>query len=306
MRFTRATYAFLFMACFLGATVPILAMTPSSGVNLTADEVFGARQQGMGLMRAGFQDGADAVVNSPAGMNDVNDFTFSTAHVERFGGMANFDCAAFLLPWYSDGTLGFAIARYGVDTVEAVTPTQDFTGLFSTADWLIAGSVARRFGKFDVGGTINLLYRDLGDQSGMGLRGDAMAQYTFPSRTEKYRAGAFLRGLVPSTAKWQSGYSEYEAPELSLFASGMWDVPYFYGKLQAGFETPGLVEKGGRSANGLEGERAVTDPMSLLKTSKLGAEFLFDFGLRLRRGFVLVSWSSGLSMAAIVPVATRV
>ena len=107
------------------------------------------------------------------------------------------------------------------------------------------------------------------------------AEYTFSGQ---YRLGVFVSGIVPATAAWESGTTEYELPDASTFASGRWAVPYFYGELQASFETPGLFELGARSASGLEGDRAITDPVSLIKTSKLGAEFRFNFGLSIRAG----------------------
>lgn len=281
---SRALSLSAFMAALTGIPFQSWALDQASGVNLTADEGFGARQQGMGLSHSGFQEGADAVINAPAAMNDVNDLTFSTTHLSQFGDAAHFDCASMLIPWHAGGTLGLAISRYAVSGIEnrpdSLIAQPENPGLFTTSDWLIAGSFARRFGNLDLGGTVDLLYRKL-DQSGLGLRADAMAQYTFSGQ---YRTGVFIRGLVPSTARWQSGYTEYEPPEAFVFASGRWDLPYFYGHLQAGFETPGLVQRGARSANELEGDRAVTDPVSLLKTSKLGAEFRFDFGLSLRAG----------------------
>ena len=279
----RVILSFILPAIFVSAPSRLWALEKVTGANLTADMGFGARQQGMGLMHSGFQDGADAVINAPAAMNDVNDLTFSTSHLEQFEA-AQFDALSLLIPWHADGTLGLAMARYGVGNIEshnlAALP-DSVTGEFSTADWLLSGSFARRFGALDLGGTLHLLYRNLGDQSGMGLRADVMGQYTF---TGGYRMGVFVRGLVPSTAKYQSGWTEYEPPEASLFASGLWAFPYFYGNLQAGFETPGLVQQGARSANELEGSRAITDPVSLLKTSKAGGEFRFDFGLKIRAG----------------------
>jgi len=81
--FNRVLFSLTFVATLIGASSRSWALTEATGVNLTADESFGAREQGMGLTRAGFQTGADAVVNSPASMNDVNDLTFSTAHRSR-------------------------------------------------------------------------------------------------------------------------------------------------------------------------------------------------------------------------------
>lgn len=275
-------------ACALGLASAASALEQASGVNLTADEGFGARHLGMAITRAGFAQGADAVVNAPASMNDVNDFTFTTAHAEQFG-MARFDNAAVLIPWHAQSTLGFGFSRYAVSGVElreetVGQPSADPDGLFSTADWVMTGAFARRFhtgaGSVDLGGSVHLLQRHL-DQNGIGMRGDAMLQYT---RYDRLRMGTYVRGLVPSMARWESGYTEYEAPEAVLFAAMRKDVPYFYGSLQAGVETPGILQPGARSASRLEGDRGVTDPLSVLKTTKIGAEFNFNFGLSLRAG----------------------
>lgn len=284
----------------LGLAAPAaLALESASGVNLTASEGFGARHHGMALTYAAFGKGAEAAVNAPAAMGDINDFTFTTAHSEQFG-MARFDNAALVVPWHARSTLGFGVARYAVSGVErradAVTlPSAEPDGLFSTADWMFTGALSRRFGTprhaFDVGGAVHLLRREL-DQTGMGLRGDAMAQYT---RDGSLRVGAHVRGLVPSMARWESGHAEYEPPEAVLFVATRRDIPYFYGTLQAGFETPGLLQPGARSSARLEGGRGITDPASALRTSKAGAEFTFDFGLSLRAGFDEIapaSWGS--------------
>lgn len=272
-------------ACLFACVALAHPLEQASGVNLTADEGFGARHLGMALTRAGFGRGAETAVNAPASMNDVNDFTFTTAHAERFG-MARFDNFALVVPWHERSTLGFGVARYSVTGIErrietAGNPYAEPDGLFDASDWMITGSLARRYGPIDVGGSVHILRRRL-DQGGLGMRGDAMAQYTFD---ERVRAGVHVRGLVPSMARWESGHSEYEAPEAVLFVAVRRPMPYFYGTLQAGFETPGILQPGARSSRALEGERGITDPLSVVKTSKAGAEFEFDFGLSLRAGF---------------------
>ncbi len=290
-------------ALFFAGTV-ILAGAPSvvaleevSGLNLSADESFGARRSGFALTHAGFQNGADGAVNAPASMNDADDFAFSAMHAERFGA-ARFDCASMLVPLQSNSTLGLGVSRYAVGGIESrsavspgTSPAGEPDGLFSVADWLVSGAFARRFGALDVGAVFHLLYRQL-DQNGLGMRADAMAQYTFDGR---YRLGAFVRGLLPSLARWESGRSEYEPSDASVFAAGRWELPYFYGKLQAGWETQGLFQPGGKSANGLDGNRGSVHPMTLFKTSSLGAEFRFDFGFFLRAGLQEVDLSHASS-----------
>ncbi len=270
------------------------ALDEAEGVNLTADEALGAVRPGYALLHAGFQQGADGALNAPASMNDVNDLTFTTAHAEEFDA-ANFDCATLLLPWNESSTLGFGLARYAVSNIEIRPAGEDDQPenpqLFTAADWLLSGAFARRFGSLDVGGTLHLLYRQL-DQSGLGMRADGMAQYTFG---RQYRVGAYLSGLAPSIARWSSGYSEYDPPEASAFFSARWPLPYFYGQLQAGWETAGLFQGSGKSATGMQENRAFYHPEVLLATSRLGAQFIFDFGLTLRAGFEELDPSSATS-----------
>jgi hypothetical protein len=256
----------------------------ASGVNLSADEGFGARQSGMGVGFPAFQRDADAAVNAPAGMNDVDDFTFSTAHAEKFG-RAQFDDFAFILPFEANATLGLGLSRFGVSDIELRPEGTDPLStqpqaLFSVADYVVTGSFARRWGGFDLGFGVDLLYRHL-DQDGVGMRADGMAQYTWDNR---FRLAALAKGLVPSTAHWESGYTEYEAPDLYLGGSGRFPAPYFYGTLEAAFQTEGLFAEHGKTQSGLNAGTLQDDPWSVLGATHVGLEFLFDFGLAVRAG----------------------
>ncbi len=254
------------------------------GVNQTLEEGFGARQSGMAVTFAAFQRDADAVANAPAAMNDVDDFTFSTAHAEKFG-EAKFDNFAFLLPFESHSTLGLGLSRYGVSGIDSRPPDSDPlqsqpAGVFSVADYLVVGSFARRWGGLDLGVDLNLLYRHL-DQDGLGMRADAQALYTVD---ERFRFGALLKGAIPSSARWQSGYAEYEAPELYLGAAARFPAPYFYGTLETDWQSEGVFHQGAKSAVNLNGGTAYKNPGDFLAASNVGLEFLFDFGMALRFG----------------------
>jgi hypothetical protein len=267
------------------------------GVNQTLEEGFGARQSGMAVTFSPFQRDADAVANSPAAMNDVDDFTFSTGHAEKFG-EAKFDYFSFLFPFESSSTLGLGVSRYGVSDIElrpeGSNPLESQPAeLFSIADYLLVGAFARRWGGFDLGLNLNLLYRHL-DQEGMGMRGDGMAQYTWDKR---FRVSALMKGLVPSSASWQSGYKEYEAPELHLGAAARFPLPYFYGTLQTAWQSEGLLHKQAKSGNRINGSTAYSKPLDFLAASNVGLEFLFDFGLALRFGVSEFSRKSTASLA---------
>lgn len=273
-------------------------LNEASGVNQTIDEGFGARASGMGITFGGFQRNADAVSNAPAGMNDIDDFTFSTSHSEKFG-EAKFDDFAFLFPFESQSTLGLGISRYGVSGIEkrpegsALYPFQS-PELFSIADYLMVAAFARRWGGLDVGMNFNLLYRQL-DQDGIGMRGDAMAQYTWD---DTFRIGALMKGLVPSSASWASGYMEYEPTDVYLAAAARFPTPYFYGSLQIAAQSEGLFQKQAKSQTSLKGSRFYEDPGNFISTTNLGFEYLFDFGLSCRFGLNELAFSQPFSSVA--------
>ena len=264
------------------------------GVNQTLEEGFGAKHSGSAITFGGFHDDADAVANAPAAMNDVNDFTFSSAHAEKFG-EAKFDDFAVLIPFEANSTMGFGVARYGVSDIggySSAAPPQDPVPsyLFSTADYLVVAGFARRWGNLDAGGNFNFLYRHL-DQNGQGIRGDAMVQYTWRGR---YRAAALVKGLVPSTVRWESGYSEYERPDMYLSGAVKLPAPYFYGTLQVAGQTLGLFQKQGKSMRFLKGS-SIGDALT---SGSLGLDYLFDFGLALRFGLAEMASAQALSSVA--------
>lgn len=270
----------------------------AAGVNLSLEEGYGARHSGMALTFGAFQTDANAVANAPAAMNDVDDFTFSTAHAEKFG-EAKFDDFAFLFPLDARNTLGLGVARYGVSGIdlrrEDVSPLESRPqGQFSIADYLVVAAFSRRWGDqdgaLDVGAAFNLLYRQL-DQDGIGIRADAMVQYT---ARDWLRGAVLVKGFIPSAASWESGYKEYEAPDVHLAFGIRRPAPYFYGTLQAGYQTEGLLQKRAKSQGGDYGSRAFNSPHRALAAGNLGAEFLFDNGLSLRLGFTEIGLGGGV------------
>ncbi len=259
-------------------------LNQATGVNQTLEEGFGARHSGMGLTFAGFQSDANAAVNAPAAMNDIDDLTFSTSHTEKFGD-AKFDDFTIIIPFEGRGSLGLGLSRYGISGIELRPENSSHLQsqapeVFSIADYQVVGSFSRSWGALDAGFDFNLLYRHL-DQDGIGMRGDGMVQYTW---SDKWRVGALLKGLLPSSASWESGYMEYEPTDLLLAFGGRFPTPYFYGSLQVATQTEGLFQNQAKSGRQVQGASVFKNPLDLLAQSNLGLEYLFDFGLSLRVG----------------------
>ena len=151
----------------------------------------------------------------------------------------------------------------------------------------------QRAASSDMGIAVDLLYRHL-DQDGVGLRADAMAQYTW---NDRFRLSTLVKGLVPSSAHWESGYTEYEVPDLYLGGSARFPAPYFYGTLEMGAQTGGVFARRGHARLNLGSGDIDTDSLSVLADARLGAEFLFDFGMAVRAG---VTEITGHSLSSIM------
>ncbi len=287
----------------------------AAGVNLSVEEGYGARHSGMAITFGGFHADANAVANAPAAMNDVNDLTFSTSHAEKFG-EAKFDDFVVLVPLEARSSLGIGLSRYGVSDIERHREDRspllsEPQGLFSVADYLLVAAFSRRFGggpaaegsaeggngapgtrrrwTVDAGASFNVLYRQL-DQDGFGLRADGMVQGTWDGR---FRVGALVKGLIPSAATWESGYNEYEAPDLFLAVAYRTPAPYFYGTLQTAYQTEGLFQKGAKAQGEAYGSRVFGNPGKAVLAGNLGLEFLFDFGLAVRAGLAEMGLDGG-------------
>jgi hypothetical protein len=268
----------------------LLAITPSfadfsenRGVNATLEEGYGARHRAQGLEFGGWQTGADAVTLSPAGMNDVPDFTFSTSHSERFG-RANYDHFSLLTPLSTTTSLGLGLSRFGVSQIEFHSVQEanpNFSETFSVADYAFAVAYARSLGPLDFGGVLHTVMRSL-DQYGLGMRGDLMTSYS----TDRFRATVLWKGALPSSARWESNYLEYAPSDVLLSLGIRGNSPYFYGRYQLVWESPGLFQIESRNAYRTTTSRAYEDPITALKDSHWGGEFAFDFGLSLRAGII--------------------
>jgi hypothetical protein len=221
-----------------------------------------------------------------------------------------------LVPLEERSSLGLGLSRYGVSSVEKHPDDGTYLdprpqGLFSVADYLMVAAFSRRFGgtavpavgtaastaaqggkghwTLDAGANFNVLYRQL-QQDGFGVRADGMVQGTWNGRL---RAGALLKGLIPSTATWESGYDEYESPDLFLSIAYRAPAPYFYGVLQAAYQTEGLFQKGAKAQGEAYGSRVFGNPGKALLAGNLGLEFLFDFGLVMRAGLAEIGMDGG-------------
>ncbi|MFC1586106.1 hypothetical protein ACFL5V_11200 [Fibrobacterota bacterium] len=221
--------------------------------------------------------------NHPAALNDIEKLWIGIEHVNKFS-QADYDDLAIVFPFEATSTIGFGIARFSAGKQELFYESNLYgtepDEVIDVGDYLFVSAFAHRWSRLNVGGSLFLLYKKL-DQHGLGIRGDLSAQYTIADRI---LLGALLKGAIPSTARWESEYFEYEPPDLFLGA-GL-DIPsnYFYGSFGLAFQTKGLFQEQAKSQSSLVGERVYQGPLDILKTLNFGFEYKLNLGLVFRFG----------------------
>jgi hypothetical protein len=155
---------------------------------------------------------------NPAGLSaQAKKNEIGLMHASYFGGIANYDYAAFSTQTDSLGTLAISFIRFGVDDIPDTrflidNGQVDYRRIstFSSSDNALFFSYARRnvFLKgLSFGGSLKIIYRNAGKFAnawGFGL--DAGAQYKW----KKWRLGLMARDVTTTFNAWSYNTSEFE------------------------------------------------------------------------------------------------
>ena len=123
---------------------------------------------------------------NPAGLSFIERPQSAFMHSETFGSLLNHDFVAYARPMGSDGNrAAFAVSLYRLGGGGILVTTVDQTGRFRVvreenhADYVGYFSYGREFGsRFSAGMTAKMVYRDIVDESAIGLGVDIGAIYT--------------------------------------------------------------------------------------------------------------------------------
>ena len=296
----RPLVAVAFASVFV-CSVPLGAMERVTGANATLDIEPGARSAALGSATMAIDGDYLGLMSNPYQLSGVRYTWASFSHTAYYED-TKYDYASVVTPLSEGQALGISFSRFGADDIPWVKegeplPEGSNYKTLSIADWVFGISWGRSLTeRLSVGAAFNLLYRDM-DQTGWGFRGDAGLRYR---AIDQLYLATFLKGWTSSAVTWESGTTEYSAPELFLAASYFLNVPYLYGGLGLYWQGAGLFHAEGRDLE-LEtaedrGEPIWKDPLDWLSGGRAGLEFLFDFGLSVRMG--LASFSTLKSVTA--------
>lgn len=190
----------------------------------------GARSFGLGFTGVSFTNDVTAGYWNPAGLNDLQtDHQLMLMHSSYFGGLANYDYAAFATAIDENSKIALSIIRFSVDDIPDTRFLIDVNGsinydniqFFSSSDYGFLLSYARNLpilGGMKVGGNLKVIHRTVGDFSnawGFGL--DFGAQKTM----NNWNLGLVVRDVFGTFNAWSHNTNQVE----DIYALTGNDVP---------------------------------------------------------------------------------
>jgi len=189
-----------------------------------------ARSFGMGFTAVSFVDDVTAGYWNPAGLNKMEStHEMALMHSSYFGGLANYDYAAFATSVDDESKIALSIIRFAVDDIPDTRFLVDVNGainydnieFFSSADYGFLVSYARNlplFGGIDAGGNLKVIHRTVGNFSkAWGFGFDVGVQ----KQINDWKLGAVARDMLGTFNAWSHNAAEVE----EIYALTGNDVP---------------------------------------------------------------------------------
>lgn len=247
-----------------------------------------ARSFGMGFTAVSFTNDVTAGYWNPAGLNDMQaDHQLALMYSSYFGGLANYNYAAFATSVDESSKLAISAIRFSVDDIPDTRFLVDVNGsinydnieFFSSADYGFLLSYARPLpilGGVKAGANAKVIHRTVGGFSkawGFGI------DVGFQKTLNKWDLGIVARDLFGTFSAWSHNASEFE----EIYARTGNDVPI--NSLEV--TLPRLILGGSRSLS-------FSENMGLLTSMDLEVTFDGKRNTRIRTDLVSIDPKAGL------------
>ena len=203
----------------------------------------GGRALGLGGAYSALANDVTAGYWNPAGLSRIMYPQVTLMHDERFGGLVNYDYAAFALPAGVSTSFGISLIHLGVDDIpntqnagvdingNPVPPDQlqKLAGIdpsrityFNAADWAFYFSYSKKAGEqFSYGANVKFIRRELGSASATGVGFDLGIQY---APTDRLAIGANAQDITTTLIAWNTGRNELISPTLKAGTAYLIDL----------------------------------------------------------------------------------
>lgn len=240
LRKISSIFCFLFLLSSINAQV---VFGKYAGEFLTLGA--GSRTSALGNSAVAIVNDVTAGYFNPSALSQIKNVQISLMHEGHFGNLANYNYAAFALPYNESMTYAISFVRLAIDgipdtrkalydrngdgKVDLGTDGLDYTQIkeFSNADWGIYLSFAKKIDEqFSWGGNVKIIRRDIAEYSAMGIGFDISALYKY---NDRLTLGANLQDFTTSLVSWSTGRNELISPTLKI--GGAYKIDFLGGVL---------------------------------------------------------------------------
>ncbi|MBN2461851.1 MAG: hypothetical protein JXB60_09630 [Candidatus Cloacimonetes bacterium] len=213
----------------------LLLSCSGSAADKYAGEIFvmGAGVRNFALGRCGLTDTASPAVAywNAALLNAVEVTRFELMHAEEYMGLLKYD--TFAAAWAGPARFGLVLTRIGINNIPLTrleNPEEDISPTnrpykykeVNNSDMVAYVGFARVVGRYNLGLTAKLAYRNLAEESGFGFGADLSI---FKELSTNLLLGARLRDFCTTQILWGNGSHEIVNPGLDVEISYKTNLP---------------------------------------------------------------------------------
>jgi len=225
-------------------------------------------------------------------LSKVDQTKFELMHAEEYSGLLSYDTAAAI--WGKTNKFSVVLTRIGIDDIPLTAlndPDEPISGSnrpykygsVNNSDIVVYFGLSRKFGKYNIGFTPKLAYRNLADENGFGFGADIS---TFFMLSQKTILAVKLRDFFSTQILWGNGTHEIVNPSLDAEINHSFIIPVIRRNSTAYLRTEIFAE--GRDTS----SSLALGPVSL--DYHLGYEINLHQAFDLYMGYDLTNITSGL------------
>jgi hypothetical protein len=227
-------------------------------------------------------------------LSEVDQTKFELMHAEEYSGLLSYDTASAI--WGKTNKFSVVLTRIGIDDIPLTAlndPDEPISGSnrpykygsVNNSDIVVYFGLSRKFGKYNIGFTPKLAYRNLADENGFGFGADIS---TFFMLSQKTILAVKLRDFFSTQILWGNGTHEIVNPSLDAEINHSFIIPVIRRNSTAYLRTEIFAE--GRDTS----SSLALGPVSL--DYHLGYEINLHQAFDLYMGYDLTNITSGLKL----------
>jgi hypothetical protein len=279
-------------------TFIIILIAINLGATKYAGEIFrmgaGVRNYALGSCGVSDENSFALAYWNSALLSRVKNSKFELMHAEEYMGLLTYDTASAI--WGIDNKFSVVITRIGIDDIpltKLVNPEDSLSysnrpykyKSINNSDYVVYFGLSRKIGRYNIGLTPKIAYRNLAEESGFGFGADIS---TFFELSKKMLLGIKIRDFFTTQILWGNGTHEIVNPGIDAGLKYKFLFPIFQKNAQLFLGTEIYTE-----------DRDTASKLSLSFLSldyHLGCEINMHEAVDVYIGYDIDNFTTGLSL----------